>query len=159
MVVADVEGHVAAMGDGCSEVGWQPARGFWKNVRTQRTQPVGRGPMEIMRGRVLRTACRVCGGVGGCRPPRTTGQWRVASALEWAVHGICTTYRSGLRAFPLGRVGNIFWVCGRSARWRGKIRDGTGKTHPFDKLPQQAGAGRAGSQGLKSVRENLTIAR
>jgi hypothetical protein len=52
MVVPDVEGHVAAMGDGCSEVGWQPA------------QPVGRGPMEIMRGRVLRTACRVCGGVG-----------------------------------------------------------------------------------------------
>jgi hypothetical protein len=40
MVVADVEGHVAAMGDGCSEVGWQPARGFWKIVRAQRTQPV-----------------------------------------------------------------------------------------------------------------------
>jgi hypothetical protein len=64
MVVADVEGHVAATGNGCSEVGWQPARGFWKNVRTQRTQPVGRGPSEIMRGRVLRIACRVCGGVG-----------------------------------------------------------------------------------------------
>ena len=25
---------------------------------------------------------------------------------------------------------------------------------PFDKLPRQAGAGRAGSQGLKSLREN-----
>jgi hypothetical protein len=28
------------------------------------------------------------------------------------------------------------------------------KTYPFDKLPRQAGAGRAGSQGLKSLREN-----
>jgi hypothetical protein len=64
MVVADVEGHVAAMGDGRSEVGWQPARGFWKNVHTQRTQPVGRGLAEIMRGRVLRTAYRVCRAVG-----------------------------------------------------------------------------------------------
>ena len=64
MGVAEVEGRVAAMGDGGSEVGWQPAQGFWKNVRTQRTQPVGRGPMEIMRGRVLRTACRVCRAVG-----------------------------------------------------------------------------------------------
>jgi hypothetical protein len=64
MVVADVESYVAAMGDCCSEVGWQPARGFWKNVRTQRTQPVERGPMEIMRSRVLRTARRVCGAVG-----------------------------------------------------------------------------------------------
>ena len=27
MVVPDVEGHVAAMGDGCSEVGWQPVCG------------------------------------------------------------------------------------------------------------------------------------
>ena len=39
----------------------------------------------------------------------------------------------------------------------GKIRDGTGKTYPFDKLPRQAGAGRAGSQGLKSVCENQDL--
>jgi hypothetical protein len=64
MVVADVQGRVAAMGDGCSEVGWRPARSFWKNVRTQRTQPVGKAAMEIMRGRVLRTACRGFGGLG-----------------------------------------------------------------------------------------------
>jgi hypothetical protein len=64
MVVPSVEGHVSAVGDGCSEVGWEPARGFWKNVRTQRTQSVGRGLAEIMRGSALRTTCRVSGGVG-----------------------------------------------------------------------------------------------
>jgi hypothetical protein len=64
MVVADVQGRLAAMGDGCSEVGWQLARGLCENVRTRRPQPVGRGPMEILRGRVMRTAFRGCGGLG-----------------------------------------------------------------------------------------------
>jgi len=54
MVVADVEGNMAAMGDGCSEAGCSEAG--WP--------PAGRGPMEIMRGRVLRTSCRGWGGVG-----------------------------------------------------------------------------------------------
>jgi hypothetical protein len=40
--------------------------------------------------------------------------------------------------------------CAKSAKTGcGKSRDRTGKTYPFDKLPRQAGAGRAGSQGLK----------
>jgi hypothetical protein len=62
MVVTGVEGHVAAMGcGGCSDVCRPPSQTFWKNVRTKRTmrtKSVGRGPMEIMRGTVLRRAGR-----------------------------------------------------------------------------------------------------
>jgi hypothetical protein len=148
MVVADVEGHVTAMGDRCSE----PARGFWKNVRTQRTQPVGRGPMEIMRGRALRIACRVCGGVGmpsaeddgamaGCLGAGM-GRTRNMHYILIRIEGISTP--AGLGIFSSGCWGVRGGVAGC-----GKIRDGTGKTYPFAKLPRQAGAGRAGSQGAK----------
>jgi hypothetical protein len=40
-----------------------------------------------------------------------------------------------------------------------KFGNGTGKSYPFDKLPRQAGAGRAGSQGLKRLRENSPLCR
>jgi hypothetical protein len=52
----------------------------------------------------------------------------------------------------LSRVGHGLTGCG-------KIRDRAEKTYPFDKLPRQAEAGRAGSQGLKSVRENSPLSR
>jgi hypothetical protein len=85
-----VEGHAAAVGDdGCSGVYWPPARGFWKNVRTEGTKSVGGG---LRRSCVVRCRDLSAGVVGawGFRPRRKTGRWLVSSAVEWAVYGICT---------------------------------------------------------------------
>jgi hypothetical protein len=128
-MVADVVGHVAAMGEGCSEVGWQPAWGFWKNVRTKRTmrtKSVGRGPMEISRG----TGCGLRAGsveTWGCRPQRKSGRWLLAAALEWPLSGIVTVFRSQLSAFRVRHTGEYFWACWGvrgGVGGRGKIRDG-----------------------------------
>jgi hypothetical protein len=43
--------------------------------------------------------------------------WPLASAVEWAVYGMVTVYRYGLRAFRVRRVGkySLVWL------WEGEV--------------------------------------
>ena len=130
--------------------------GFWKNVRTKRTmrtKSVGRG---LMGDCGVRAADYVLGlwRRGDAVRRRNRGRWLLAAAMEWPVYGMVTVFRSQLSAFRVRHTGEYFWACWGvrgGVAGRGKIRDGTGKTYPSGKLPWQAGAG---SQGLKSLREN-----
>jgi hypothetical protein len=100
MTAADAEAMlVVGVMAGVRRTGGRRRLRFWKNVRTKRTKPAGRGVMEIMPGKA-RPACRVCKDIAvlsaeGSRAMVVRGS--DGMAVKWMV----TVFGSRLCAFSV----------------------------------------------------------
>ncbi len=100
MVMPGVEGHVAGMDDGgCSRCTDRRLGDFGKTCALSALSALSRSEDgRRWRSLLVREAW-------GRRRQRKSGRWLFAAALEWAVCGMVTVYRSKLGAFRVRHAG------------------------------------------------------